>query len=407
MKLVQCPNARHKFAHICKYLLPLDLNLLRRGTTPPPTKRTRLADLAAARPESVALTTAPTAKPLAAFDLRRIENGAESVEALPARESTGYVAAIRDGISYGRSCSVMCPAGDAIIESGHFKTINDPPLRRWSWAHLSGRVARRRWESDLTSRRRLPRIHCVEGSVATLNLRNSHNYYHWLVEILPRLATLRQMGFAPDYFLVDCHTPSQRSALALLGIPDRELIQPHAGLMLQASELLLPCFPTPGCIHEFRAMFWRTVRSDSTVRSENLPRRLFISRRNARTRRLENDDEVESLLKRRGFETHFLENYSFAEQARLVNNADVVVGVHGAGLANLVFAHSGARVVEIVDGDRYNRRLYPELSQVVGLRHWQVIGSRTPRQRTLSLSLADLSLAIDRAEAGGVDSRAA
>ncbi len=407
MKLVQCPNTRHNFALVRKYLLPLDLGLLRRGETPPPTKRVKIHDLAALRPDCVAIATADRSKTLAPLDLVRIENGEETVETIPAKELTGYVATIRDGVSYGRHCSVMCLTGEAVVESGHFKTLNDPPVDRWSWARVSGRAARRRWENDLTSRRRLPRIQRVEGSVATLNLQNSHNYYHWLVEVLPRLATLRQVGFSPDYFLVDCHTPSQRRALALLGIAESELIQPHMGLMLQASELLVPCFPTPGCIHAFRKTFWRAVGDNYQKGGTNARRRLFVSRRNAKTRRLENDDQVERLLAQRGFEAHFMEDYSLAEQARLVNNADVVVGVHGAGLANLMFAHPQAHVIEIVDAGRYNRRLYPELSQTVGLRHWQVIGTRLKRKRTLSLSLSDLSLAIDRAEAGLAADRAA
>lgn len=69
------------------------------------------------------------------------------------------------------------------------------------------------------------------------------------------------------------------------------------------------------------------------------------------TRRLRNEREVQSLLSRHGVEIVRLEESSLGQQATLFADADMVIGFHGAGLANLVFARPGTRVVEIVDRD--------------------------------------------------------
>jgi capsular polysaccharide biosynthesis protein len=407
MELIQCPNSRHKLARIGKYLIPLELDLLRRGTTPAPTRRMGIRDLAAAYPAAITLSAAKSSVPLAPYELATVLEGHRSVETLPGNESVGYLASIQGGISYGRHCAVMTSGGEAVVESGHFATLNDVPVRRWSWAHLSGRDARRRWAIDLTSRRRLPRIRRIEGRVAALNLQYSHNYYHWLIDLLPRLATLRELGGAVDYYLVDCHTEANRRTLAMLGISERQMIQPHAALTLQASELLLPSFPTPGCLHAFRDMLADAAGNAPEVRPTATPQRLFISRRNARTRQLENEAEVEALLQNRGFETCLMEDHSLAQQARLINGAETIVGVHGAGLANLIFARRGVRVIELVHADRYNRLLFPQLSQTFGLRHWQVLASNGRRRRALSPSLSDLTIALDQAEQGLSAGRAA
>src|SRR5204863_118259 len=91
--------------------------------------------------------------------------------------------------------------------------------------------------SSLALNGRRPRARRVEGRVAVLNLRCSHNHFHWLLEALPRYATLLRARLAADYYLIDCHTPLQRHALEALGIAEHQLIQPHSGLVIEAAEL--------------------------------------------------------------------------------------------------------------------------------------------------------------------------
>src|SRR5688500_13816381 len=129
MELIQCPNSRHKLARIGKYLIPLEIELLRRGSTPAPTRRMGIRELAATQPASITFTSANSSVQLPPFKLATIRDGRESIETLPADESVGYLATIRDGISFGRHCAVMTASGEAVIESGHFATINDVPVR--------------------------------------------------------------------------------------------------------------------------------------------------------------------------------------------------------------------------------------------------------------------------------------
>ena len=50
---------------------------------------------------------------------------------------------------------------------------------------------------------------------------------------------------------------------------------------------------------------------------------------------------------RLGIEPVRLETLAFAEQMRLMAESDLIVGAHGAGLSNIVFARTGTRIVEI------------------------------------------------------------
>lgn len=74
------------------------------------------------------------------------------------------------------------------------------------------------------------------------------------------------------------------------------------------------------------------------VRQKKFPRRIYISRADASDRRVRNHKEVMDVLSPLGFESLELSELSFYEQVQLFSEADAVIGPHGAGLVNLMFA---------------------------------------------------------------------
>jgi capsular polysaccharide biosynthesis protein len=75
-------------------------------------------------------------------------------------------------------------------------------------------------------------------------------------------------------------------------------------------------------------------------------RRLFVSRQEAGNRRIVDIDRLNPLFDEYGFERFRPEKYPVAEQVQTFADADVVLGVHGAGLTNLLFA-TDATLVEL------------------------------------------------------------
>jgi len=70
-------------------------------------------------------------------------------------------------------------------------------------------------------------------------------------------------------------------------------------------------------------------------RSEVLPKKIFISRKD--TRRLTNEAEVEELLKHDGYQKIYMEDYDILDQLAMVSLSDNIVAIHGAALGPLVF----------------------------------------------------------------------
>jgi len=384
--------APRRWLRIGKYLLPLGMNSAFRRPTKPPRAQVRIAQLAADHPDHVVLHSAGNAEVLPEFAYESLEAGASQQHSLPMKlVAPAFVAEIRDGASFGRHCCVIGPDGKAVRETGFNldgEVLNERgPIRRFRLQHW-----RKRWEGDVTSRPWLPPKLHVDGRVAVLNTRYSHNFYHWMIDILPRLVPLLRAGTTADYYLVDCLTPFQQNVLAALGIDSRQLIQPHCRLLVEADQLLMPSFPTADCLREFGSLLLRGLGADGAVGS---PRRIFISRRNCGTRTLENEAQVERLLHARGFETHLMERYTLAQQARLIREAETIVATHGAGLANLMFARPNTRIIEIVPAGRYNAWIYPDKSRIFGLEHRILFASGTRRRQMLHVEIADVAAALE------------
>ena len=62
-----------------------------------------------------------------------------------------------------------------------------------------------------------------------------------------------------------------------------------------------------------------------------------------------------------GFRSYELSSFTFEQQVVLFASAEVVVGVHGAGFANIVFAPESIKVIEIAS-EEYCPSMYQDLA---------------------------------------------
>ncbi|KAL7152936.1 hypothetical protein ABFS83_04G132100 [Erythranthe nasuta] len=77
------------------------------------------------------------------------------------------------------------------------------------------------------------------------------------------------------------------------------------------------------------------------------PRLLIISRK--QSRHLTNEDKIANMSQRLGFEVVVREiGWEVSKMSKFVNSFDVMIGVHGAGITNMVFLPENAVVIQIV-----------------------------------------------------------
>ena len=72
------------------------------------------------------------------------------------------------------------------------------------------------------------------------------------------------------------------------------------------------------------------------VENINLSKRIWVSRELASKRKIKNFNEIEPVLKKYKFQIVNFENLSFKDQIYISHNAEIIAGLHGAGLSNML-----------------------------------------------------------------------
>ena len=210
-------------------------------------------------------------------------------------------------------------------------------------------------------RLRLPRYR--RGTALLLGVANADNYYHWMLDSLPRWHLLQTAGLpAYDYVLLPARpVPFQEETLDRLQVPAARRLRCSKNAVHQFERLFVPSMPFPAEEVASWACSW--IRSLFPEKATG-PEKLYLSR-GAGRRRLANEAELEQALAARGFAIVQIGGMTVTEQARLLGNARCVVAPHGAALANLMFAPRGAQLLELFHPEHKNR-CYVNLAAACG-----------------------------------------
>jgi hypothetical protein len=201
-----------------------------------------------------------------------------------------------------------------------------------------------------------------------------NNYFHWLFDALPRIHLLKEAGWFDrvDWFIVPAYKTSyQKASLRMLGIDESKIIEGHEYSHIQADVLIASTESRKhNHIPEWVCNFLRdnAYHTLSPADFETTHPYIYISREDATYRRVENEQELTTMLDQYGFKKVLLGALSFEEQVKLFASAKVIVTPHGAGLANLVFSQKGTIVFELFSPD-YISSLYYDLSNKAGLHY--------------------------------------
>jgi capsular polysaccharide biosynthesis protein len=322
----------------------------------------------------------------------------------------------------GDDPALFDPARNAPPQQG------DPPIRIYhdatvwpaqSVAHRDGALAFDTFIDEarvghldrLNALRHYPTLR-QRGWVTTIDcVYPSHNYYHFLIDTLPRVWALRH----PTLRHLDvtlCITRSldaaKRSLLCSLLPSNVSIRRVHRFSRIHVDRYIhLPYLSkdrvayrddrvetSAGFIPQeyldfFRHFMLGRAGDDATVTSGE---RIYITRRGANMRRLKNEDDVAQYLGHRGFKRIALEEYALEEQAQLFDAARVVVAQHGAALANLIYMREGS-VVEIFSSPD-TPQYYMQYADTVGLRYAAITRNRTWKHADVHLPLEELQQAL-------------
>ncbi len=192
-----------------------------------------------------------------------------------------------------------------------------------------------------TKLQREKRAEVISGPVFPLGREPIMGYYHWTVDILPRL--LHVKSHFPTVTAVGSKVKGfVREALEWAGVGIVE-----TSSVVRADHLVLADHSSWTWSHPSDIDALRSFAGLSSGETADSSRSIYVTRKSS-TRSLGNEVVLENFLRSLGFKVvDVADRLSFAEQVKIYQNASRIVAPRGAGLVNMVWAKKGCQVIEI------------------------------------------------------------
>ncbi len=238
----------------------------------------------------------------------------------------------------------------------------------------------------------MPRLHLPPLRIGATRLRGrtlsllsswaAMNFYHMLMEALPRIDLVLRAGWRWEDFdhvlLPAFSTPTIERLLLETGLPREKVLAlaPHTWDYLRTDELVCTTFPgacaavSPPSVDYLRRLYASATMNVRLPASAQPARRVFIRRR-SNIRPLRNEHDLAELAVQHGFTV--IDPSEIPNPEDVFAAADVIVGAHGAALANLVFCKPGTHVLELLPSAQAFPH-YFTLAVVGGLSYGCLIG---------------------------------
>lgn len=258
-----------------------------------------------------------------------------------ARRNTppAYIVRLKNGIVLGSQTNLVLSSDNTLSSdiSREFGAYGGKPIHNVS-------IYCDRWK--------MPSLNFISGKVAVISTQGCCNFHHWLYDSIPRVALLKEAGFMDeiDYFLISHNEQCfHKESLQLLKIPEYKILNPLNGVgNIQSDEMYVPSMPSPlGSVSPWVISFLRNLFNPKHEKAAGFDR-IFISRKNVKTRHILNHEEFMCCLTPFSVSVVYPEDYSVSQFSRIIAGAQFIISVHGSGLSNLCFMSPGTQVIDIL-----------------------------------------------------------
>ncbi|RZL43871.1 MAG: glycosyltransferase family 61 protein, partial [Pedobacter sp.] len=224
----------------------------------------------------------------------------------------------------------------------------------------------------------------------------TNEYYHWFCEFLPRVFSVRDV--LKDYVLLLPDTDFVKN-IGLESLDFFEL-KPLKIEYLQPKELVKiknlsivthTCFT--GYINDKIISDMKKFINKKVDYSSSLNKKIYITRDKAKYRKVLNEEEIQDLVKSRGYEIVRYEDLSWKDQIIKAASAKSIIAMHGAGLVNMFFMQADSSVLEFRRDKIYHNQCFWHLAGALKYNYYYLFG--TPDDENLVLEGDGCNLTVD------------
>lgn len=220
-----------------------------------------------------------------------------------------------------------------------------------------------------------------------------NNYFHFLIDYSLKYNELAGSGVITQEYDIIYHNKMrswQSIYYDLLGIDSNRLVGSR-NTPMRVNRLLI----SSNQRHRFAVSnsaiqgLKNTIFTRLEMEQKKPRKRLYLSRRTAKVRRILNEDEVISRLEAQGFQAVQPETLTIPDQIKLFSEAEAIVAPHGAGLTNMIFAAS-PKIIELIPADLFKFGYFIGLTNSIGGQHYPLICEPENEKQDFRVSLKHL-----------------
>ncbi|MEQ9692885.1 glycosyltransferase 61 family protein [Shimia sp. SDUM112013] len=221
----------------------------------------------------------------------------------------------------------------------------------------------------------------------------SHNYFHFLMEVLPRILLAVELAPRGTPILADQDMPDQHYQALRLFLPEYPVLRLARNLSVKVGRLFVGSMPNlihdafenempPADALRFHPIMVRKIAELGRALSTPEDEQHLYLRRDGAIRKILNPEEVQNALVTRGFDVVRCGALHFADQVQLFGRARCeIVAQSGAHLTNMLFAPESSRILALFSNAKgTNFYLWSALGKLLGhevinIAGWRVAGS--------------------------------
>jgi capsular polysaccharide biosynthesis protein len=185
----------------------------------------------------------------------------------------------------------------------------------------------------------------------------SREYFHWFTDALSRLLIIEEQ-YGKGYVILPERYRSTSYVNESLAFMGWRTIYYDVARRVSVRKLFMASHTAPNGNYNKEIM--HKLRSRLSI-GTMVPasKFIYVSRKKAAKRKVSNEEDVVELLVKHDVEICCLEEYSFEQTIQKLSGIKCLIGLHGAGLTNMLFMQSGGMIVEFRnEHDRHNNAYF-------------------------------------------------
>ena len=242
----------------------------------------------------------------------------------------------------------------------------------------------------------------IKGTSVILASDSSSVYFHWMLQVLPRIKLLNEYKIdwdniekiiLPQTFGLKFHNQT----FDHLKIPKEKILKIKPNSFVECENLIISSIPVKNIF--FSKWVYDFLKENFLKKQKKHHDKIYVSRGKTNARNINNEEEVFSFLKERGFNRIYMEDYDVFTQADIFNSAKEIVCPHGSCLANLAFCELQTKILEFFSPN-YVTPLYWSMANDLDLDYSYLIGqgNRPPEGEDPHLGKENITIDIKELE---------